>query len=305
MPAVKARKFTFTSFDSEEPVFDSEEMNYLIYGKETAPTTGRVHWQSYVEFKNQKTFNQAKRCLPDRAHLEVARGSKEQNKAYCSKEGDFKEFGSSQVPGARNDLVMVKNRILAGEKLSELMIDDDCADIVARHMPYFRKVFDDFMAGSGLSALKDRMAGVSLRPFQSALVRIISEPVDPRKVYWTWDHTGGSGKSFFTDYLVAFHGAVVFTGGRVCDIAHAYNYQRVVIFDLARTMEEKLDAVFQCIENFKNGRFFSAKYESHCKVFSPPHVIVFSNFGPDRSKLSADRWVVWQIAGTGGSYLVE
>jgi len=97
------------------------------------------------------------------------------------------------------------------------------------------------------------------------------------------------------DYLVALHGAIVFTHGKVSDIVYAYNFERVVIFDLSRTQADKLDGIFMAIENFKNGRFFSPKYESQTKVFSVPHVFVFSNFDPDRSKLSADRWKVNQL----------
>lgn len=297
MPATKARKYCYTSFsEDEEPVYDSSEMNYMIYGKETCPITGRKHFQGYVEFKKQKTFNQAIRHLPHGAHLEVARGSFDQNRDYCIKENDFKEFGASQKPGSRSDLNLVKNRILAGEALSDLVKDDDCAEVIARHFAYFRALSNDYLAGSGLSALKAKLSGAVLRTWQSHLINsIISNVPDPRHVYWFWDAIGSTGKSFMADYLIAFHGAVVFTGGKVSDIAHAYNYQSVVIFDLARTQEDKLDGVYMCLENFKNGRFFSPKYESHNKVFAPPHVLVFANFEPDRSKLSADRWKVHHL----------
>jgi len=31
------------------------------------------------------------------------------------------------------------------------------------------------------------------------------------------------------------------------------------------------------------------------KVFNSPHVIIFSNFPPNKSRASADRWVVTEI----------
>jgi hypothetical protein len=89
---------------------------------------------------------------------------------------------------------------------------------------------------------------------------------------------------------VAFHGAVIFTNGKVADISCAYKLEKNIIFDLSQTQEEKLDGVFMCIENFKNGRIFSPKYESHTKTFIKPRVFVFSNFHPDQSMLSVDRW---------------
>jgi len=293
---VQPRKFTFTSFQEVEPCFDSSEMNYLVFGKETCPTTGRHHWQSYVEFKNKKTFNQAKRILPEGAHIEAARGDADSNKTYCKKDGDFKEFGAAQVAGQRNDLNLVKARILNGDPLNDLMTDDDCAPIIARHMPFFRALSNNYRTGAGLSSLKARMDGATLRPWQQHyLDNVLAFDPSPRHVHWIWDSTGGTGKSFLCDYLVALHGATVFTHGKVSDIAHAYDFQPVVIFDLSRTQEDKLDGVYMCLENFKNGRFFSPKYESHNKVFAVPHVLVLANFAPDETKLSADRWKIKEL----------
>jgi len=91
------------------------------------------------------------------------------------------------------------------------------------------------------------------------------------------------------------HKAIVFTHGKVADLAHAYKYEPVVVFDLSRTQADKLDAVYMAIENFKNGRIFSPKYDSHNKVFASTHVVVFANYPPDRSKLSEDRWKVVEL----------
>jgi len=42
----------------------------------------------------------------------------------------------------------------------------------------------------------------------------------------------------------------------------------------------------------KDGVVFSGKYEGGARLFPPPHVIIFANFLPDFTKLSADRWVI-------------
>eukprot|EP00961_Rhodomonas_salina_P129142 1739777-Rhodomonas_salina.1 len=205
MPNADEVHCCFTSFNPDPPVFDAEEMNYLCYGKEICPTTGRTHFQSYVEFKNKKTYNQACRHLPDglaRDALKVAKGSADQNKAYCSKDGDFKEFGAAAHSGQRNDLNLVKSHILNGESLNDLMTDDDCASIIARHMPFFRALSNNYRSGAGLLALKDKMAGASLRSWQQQYVdTVLSSEPHPRHVYWYWDTVGGTGKSFLCDYL--------------------------------------------------------------------------------------------------------
>ena len=272
-------------------------MRYLIDGKETCPTTGRVHRQVYMELNRQLTFNQVKDRYPG-AHIEKAKGDFSSNKTYCSKEGDFKEHGTSSDDGPRVDLNMVKDRILAGEDFDALLIDGDCSEIMSRCLPYFRSVRDAYLAGVGLKARKDRLAAAVLRPWQQNLITdVIATDPDPRHVHWYYDEAGGLGKSFMVDYLVAFHGGVCFTNGKMADIAHAYKYQPVVIFDLARTQEDKLDAVYLALESFKNGRIFSPKYESHVKVFNVPHVFVFANFAPDKTKLSLDRWKIHHLLG--------
>ena len=47
----------------------------------------------------------------------------------------------------------------------------------------------------------------------------------------------------------------------------------------------------------KNGILYNTKYVSEMRVCDIPHVIVFSNGEPDRSKLSADRWDVDRLHG--------
>lgn len=296
MPAIKARKWSFTVFQEDPIEFNATTMRYLVDGREICPTTNRVHRQAYVEMKKQFTFNQMKALLPAGAHIEVTREDYITNRDYCTKGHDFKEHGVASHDGPRTDLTMVKNRLLAGEDFEKLLVDDDCAEIIARHMPYFRMLRDNYRAGVGLTARKDRLATAVLRSWQQdAINDVVATEPHPRHVHWYYDVAGGVGKSFLVDFIVSFHDGVCFTSGKMADIAHAYNYQRVVIFDLSRTQEDKLDAVYSLLEQFKNGRIFSPKYESHVKVFDVPHVLVFANFEPDKTKLSADRWKVHHV----------
>lgn len=60
--------------------------SYII-GKEIG-AKGTKHLQIYVYWKNGKSFNAMKKQFP-RAHIEKARGNKQYNYDYCSKEGNF------------------------------------------------------------------------------------------------------------------------------------------------------------------------------------------------------------------------
>lgn len=68
------------------------EWTYSIYGNEKAPTTGTPHVQGYIIFKKNQRLSAVKKMIPT-AHWEIAKGSTEQNIAYCSKDGEFEEFG--------------------------------------------------------------------------------------------------------------------------------------------------------------------------------------------------------------------
>nr|WAE42465.1 MAG: replication associated protein [Cressdnaviricota sp.] len=70
----------------------SDQITYLIYGREIAPETGTPHLQGYVYFPNAKTLSAVRKLIPH-AHLSLSRGDALSNYNYCSKSGDFVERG--------------------------------------------------------------------------------------------------------------------------------------------------------------------------------------------------------------------
>lgn len=296
MPAPQFTHFCFTLFAPHTIVFDPETMRYLCWGDEICPTTQRPHKQGYVQMKKRVTAFYMKKHYMHHNWFAGCRGDDVDNTKYCSKEGNnFTEFGTKVAMRGRTDLTDVVKMLEEGAVLKDLMVNPDCAEVIARHMQYFNAVNNNLIAGRGIAFKKEQLREAVLRPWQSQIRDLVTVDPDPRHVYWVYDTEGNKGKSFLTDFLIAFHNAVVFTHGKVCDISHTYNYEPVVIFDLARSQEDKLDGVYMAIECFKNGRIFSPKYDSHTKVFKVPHVIVFSNFAPDKTKLSADRWKVHNV----------
>lgn len=97
MPTLKrAYCFTLNNYtDVEEANIKrvcGAESIYAIYGREVGES-GTPHLQGYIFFKKSYRFTTIKdRYLP-RCHIEIAAGSPDANRRYCSKGGDFVEFG--------------------------------------------------------------------------------------------------------------------------------------------------------------------------------------------------------------------
>ena len=116
---------------------------------------------------------------------------------------------------------------------------------------------------------------------------------DNREITWVVDFKGGKGKTFMSKWLVAMHDAFYVDKGKQSDIIHAYQDQEYVVFDLCREKEEHFR--YAMLETFKNGIAFSGKYESSTKMFPFAKVVVFSNWEPERKKLSQDRWNIFYL----------
>ncbi len=199
---------------------------------------------------------------------------------------------SNIKPGERNDLADAIAALQGGKTLSELMFDPDHMQAVARHMQYFRSAWNTILSTKTMNELREIYSTAVFRPWQEDLISYLNAPVHPRQVLWFYDEAGNTGKSWMASYLSSTASAFVVTNGKIADIAHAYNNETTVIFDLSRTQVDKIDHIYALMESFKNGRIFSPKYESVVKTFSPCHVVAFANFIPDHSKLSQDRWLV-------------
>lgn len=120
----RSKNYCFTSFQKEEPQWD-DKMTYLCYGKEVCPTTQKEHWQGFVCFKNQIVYSGVQKSIGDRvAHVEIIKGTLADNKRYCTKEGNYKEFGELPKQGARHDLNDIKERIIKGDTVDKIAMED-------------------------------------------------------------------------------------------------------------------------------------------------------------------------------------
>jgi len=98
----KARSYCFTINNPSDDDLDNVlrlDCKYLVFGFETGKK-GTEHIQGYVQFNNPRFFKAVSKLLP-RAHLLIAKGTPQQNIDYCTKDGDFHEFGDRPTEGGR------------------------------------------------------------------------------------------------------------------------------------------------------------------------------------------------------------
>nr|QTE03519.1 MAG: replication-associated protein [Motacilla cinerea CRESS-DNA-virus sp.] len=92
--------FVLNNFSDDEvsalKIWFSEFCSYAVFGKEVGEN-GTPHLQGYFILLRKRRLTALKSDASSRAHFEVARGSPQSNKLYCSKDGDIWEWG--ECPG--------------------------------------------------------------------------------------------------------------------------------------------------------------------------------------------------------------
>lgn len=87
---------------------------YVIIGFEVG-ANGTRHIQGYAEFPNRLRLNQLRELLPN-CHIESRRGTSEEARTYCQKDGNFQEFGELRMvrQGQRSDLQSLHQSLQMG-----------------------------------------------------------------------------------------------------------------------------------------------------------------------------------------------
>lgn len=73
------------------------------------------------------------------------------------------------------------------------------------------------------------------------------------------------------------------------------NDRTVVFFNIPRDSDDQGMISYKALESLKDGLMTSTKYESNTMCFNSPVVWVFSNNEPEIEKLSQDRWKIWNL----------
>lgn len=117
-----AKNWSFTSFDVEGPISFPSNVVYAVWQLEVAPDTGTHHYQGYLQLSRKLRRAQVSEIIPG-AHLEIARGTLEENIAYCTKletrlDGtepfEHGEQSAATTKGQRSELEQLHEAIKSG-----------------------------------------------------------------------------------------------------------------------------------------------------------------------------------------------
>lgn len=147
----------------------------------------------------------------------------------------------------------------------------------------------------------DLIAFVPQQAWQQNLYAQMFTPPLPRRVHWYYSSQGGIGKTTFANNFRFLDGkqTLTLTSGKHDDLRYVLSQVPsittlgAVFFDFTRSQQETIP--YTVLEQIKNRRFISTKYQSVSVVLPELHLVCFSNDMPDISKMSQDRWDIREI----------
>lgn len=275
--------FTINNYTPEdiEQLEKNEYIKYMIIGKEKGEK-GTPHLQGYMQLTDKKRLTWIKKHIHNTAHFEISRGTQQENYKYCSKEGDFKEYGTPTQKGTNTNELY--NMIMECSQWTDVLKING----IDRRLNYAREVWQ--------ARPPEKMEEITPRKWQKDILDILATPPDGRTIHWVYDKEGGKGKTYLCKYLVSNHNAFYFSPAKSTDILYAYNNQPIVLFDIPRCTDEQY-INWGCIEKLKDGIYFNGKFYSGTKYRKDnTHIIIFGNELPPAGKFSKDRIKILDIS---------
>lgn len=301
----------FTSFEDEPPAAALPEWaKFLCFQREAAPETGRLHWQGFVQLVEKKRISFLKN-IPGWGtfHLEPRRGTAEEAVRYCSPDalkdgqpkpgvvpGSYRAFGVPTRAGVTSDYDSMINAL---KKRPCDFVRDDYLGPYIKH----KRAVDDYLREE-----KSRDVSVitihgldpdnmdTWHPWQKDLYWQLQQPVNHRQVIWISDPGGSNGKTQFGNFLIKFMRALfVTTTARERVVPVMRSHPPIVLIDIKRSEADQDKVGYGTMEMIKDGVGFNTMYNPSPEYWPSPHLVVFANFYPDKTKLTDDRWLIFGI----------
>lgn len=212
MPATKPatsknatfRLACFTIFDMEFKWSRLQaHLQYYAYGKEKCPTTGKEHYQCFGYSSKAQRMSWWIR-LVEPSHVERCLGTLEDNEKYCSKSGDYTEWGLKPMGnGLKRGMLVIKEAIESGESLRKIQRRDECFEDCIRYRRALKEFEQDVRVDNMYAAgFKKRMIHVYIGQTGSGKSRDVREQfpfvyfMPDNKLQWAGSYDGQSAVVF-------------------------------------------------------------------------------------------------------------
>lgn len=209
-----SKYWCFTSYKADAPVYSSE-VSYGVCQQEVCPTTGREHWQGYVEFTQKKRLHLVQAAIGDaRAHCELRKGTRGQAIAYCKKSESRKPGTEPREHGecpageeSKSQMAQITGRIEQGGKYADI-----CAEYPSAIIRYDKGI-------RALIANKESLQPMSYRALR---VLVLTGPPGCGKTRWAYD--------YITKFYAGLAYNKTYTAGQT-SWWDGYNNQQVILID--------------------------------------------------------------------------
>lgn len=238
--------FTLNNYTEEEyKNVCAWDCDYLIVGKEVGEK-GTPHLQGYVEWSRSMRMTELKKLNP-KIHWEKRRGTAAEASAYCKKSDEAAfESGTLSQQGKRVDLDKIKNNILNGTRVDEIILE---APIIYHQY------------GRTLNKIEDL---AMRRKFRTEMTTGL----------WLWGGTGvGKSHAAFTNYHPSTHYVVPNDNGWW----DGYTQQDTIIINDFRG-EIPYNELLQLVDKWPH---WVKRRGREPMPFTSKHVIITSSLPPD------------------------
>ncbi|MBP7541558.1 MAG: hypothetical protein KA802_16680 [Saprospiraceae bacterium] len=294
--------FTLNNYTEDEEkalktAIETHRFDYLVYGYETAPTTGTPHLQGYIYARNKISFKQIKNIIP-RADIRFSIVKKDPAKAcyeYCTATGKwankngngqpnkFIELGNIPQQGKRSDLeVFMEDIDNTKGRMNPLDIMRAHPQVTAKYPQWAKKY-------QALVRLEEYTPPpITLTVWQERVLEILNTYPEPRRIIWIWSPESKTGKTTFMKHVAGLFKSSYLTTDDLDkkNILYAYDSHKIIHIALARDMTPaQIQYLTSTIEGLSDqGIQMSSKYESINKLVEA-HIVVTSNQPPPSEAL--------------------
>lgn len=148
--------------------------------------------------------------------------------------------------------------------------------------------------------MMEEYKNITWKPWQQHILNIIKEGGSNRTINWVYDPIGNNGKTFLRRYICLTNEAIL-ADGKKENIFYAFKVKcidenkrvNICVMDIPRQNERFVN--YGTIEAILDRHLYSGKYEGGEIWLPKMTVIIFSNFYPDLSECTKDRWNIIDV----------